>query len=405
MDESSPSHSIRCPGFQAAVDSGELDGTALADPLIEDAAAARATDVHIDPHREQYVVRLRIDGELYPVAALPRPAGEALARSIQVGADIDTATGADRLEGAAHFGPPGVSTRVAYAATVSGPKLTLRLLEASQVRHDVRELGMNQALETAMLQWAQHAEGMLLCIGPTGCGKTTTCYSLLNEMKERGRNLLTLEDPVEFVIDGINQIPLDPEDRTLPGTFAEGIRGALRHDPDTLFLGEIRDEPTAAAALDASFSGHVILSTMHARDPASAITLLRSMGARDYEIAASLKIVIGQRILRLLCESCRTERTPSEAEAAAASESGVELETLWSSEGCSNCAGTGYRGLTAVFESWPLEEEDYAAIMRREDEHALRDRLRDRGVKSLGNAAFEKVRDGETSLTEAAALR
>ncbi|MDX1681083.1 MAG: ATPase, T2SS/T4P/T4SS family, partial [Akkermansiaceae bacterium] len=326
-----------CPGFLGAVSATEEDGAELANLLVGDALeAGRVSDIHIDPQADCYRLRFRLDGQLYAVAEIPRSVGELLVRSIEVEAGIDSTSRNERMEGSAELGPSGTSIRVARALTVQGPKLSLRLLEASRIEHDIRELGMEQGDLNELLEWSSHAEGMLLCVGPTGCGKTTTAYSLLNEMKP-DRNILTLEDPVEFALEGISQIALDRDNPTQPASFAEGVHDLLRHDPDTLFLGEIRSDETARAAISASFSGHVLLSTMHSRDPAGAITLLRSMGVKDYEIAASLKIIVGQRVLRKLCGDCRQQRAAKPPEVEAAREQGVSLDQVWDAPGCEQC--------------------------------------------------------------------
>ncbi|MEX2579862.1 MAG: ATPase, T2SS/T4P/T4SS family [Verrucomicrobiales bacterium] len=405
MKNSEPESPNLCSAFTAAVSAGRDDGSILAHHLVEDAIAARATDIHIDPQQDRFLIRFRIDGRLHDAADIPRPEGEALTRSIRVDAEIDPATRPDRLEGTAHLGPRDSSARVAFASTVKGPKLSLRLLEAARVEHEIGNLGMEEPDEKALLEWASQAQGMVLCVGPTGCGKTTTCYALLREMLKRKGNLITLEDPVEFVVDGLTQVQLDAKDPSRPDTFAKGIRSILRHDPDAVFMGEIRDEPAAHAAIDASFSGHVLLSTMHARDPAGAATLLRSMGVKSYEIAASLRMVVGQRLVRLLCPDCREERPPTELEAEAAKEFGVELEASFEGKGCPACSGTGYRDRSAVFERWELTDDDYAALMKGQDENRLRAALRDRGVPSLAAAALQRARRGDTSVKEALRVR
>lgn len=260
--------SLMCPGFDQAVSAGEEDGVALADLLVGDSLEAKVTDIHLDPQGDLYRIKFRVGGQLYPVAELPREAGEQLVRSIEV----------------------------------------------------------------------------------------------------------------------------------------EGVYDILRHDPDALFLGEIRDQETAHAAVNASFSGHVVLSTMHSRDPASVITLLRSMGAADYEIAASISLVIGQRILSRLCPECRVRREPHGFEKTAARKHGVVLQAAWDAQGCSACAGTGQRGLTAVFELWRLEEADHEAILDHADEKTLRSRIRERGVPSLATAAIERAAAGKIRMDQALAL-
>lgn len=393
-----------CPGLGSAVEAGNTEGLELANLLVGDGLDANATDIHLDPQGGSCLVRFRVDGRLYAIARLPQATGEQLVRSMEVEASINPASNPDRLEGSARFGPAGTPVRVTRAMTVQGPKLSLRLLEASRINHDIRELGMEEQDQTRLMEWCTHAEGMVLSVGPTGCGKTTTCYSLLNEIKSQ-RNILTIEDPVEFTIDGLNQISLDQDQPGQPATYAEGVRDMLRHDPDTVFLGEIRDEATANAAVNASFSGHVLLSTMHSRDPVGAVTLLRSMGAKDYEIAASIRIIIGQRILRRLCRHCKQSRDAERHEDEVADELGVTLNQVSTASGCDHCGGTGHCGLTAVFELWRLEQEDHDAILAHEDENKLRVRLRERGVRSLLAAALEKAAAGKVSIVEAMALR
>lgn len=392
------------PGFRQAIKTGNKDGAELTNLLVGDALEAKATDIHLDPQRDHYRVRFRVDGRLYPVNEMSHQRGKALARSIEVGAGIDPAAQADRHEGSARFGPKDTPVRVASVTTVQGPKLSLRLLQSARVRHDIRDLGLEKEDQDRLLEWADKAEGMVLCVGPTGCGKSTTCYSLLNAMKDR-RNILTLEDPVEFTLDGLNQISLDPDSPGQPSTFAQGVHDILRHDPDAVFLGEIRDRDTAQAAVNASFSGHVLLSTMHSRDPAGVITLLRSMGSADHEIAASVSLIMGQRLLRCLCPDCREARPPKAFEREIAGEHGVDLAKAWEASGCQDCGETGHKGLTAVFELWHLQDEDYEAILAHEDEKSLRHRLRQRGVPSLAEAALERAARGQVSLTEALAVR
>jgi type II secretory ATPase GspE/PulE/Tfp pilus assembly ATPase PilB-like protein len=254
--------------------------------------------------------------------------------------------------------------------------------------------------EELLTNWAHHAEGMMLCVGPTGCGKTTTSYALLTEMIKT-RNILTVEDPVEFIIDGISQISINKEDYHLPNDFSAGIRSILRHDPDVIFLGEIRDSEAARAAVHASFSGHVLMSTMHARDPASAIILLRSMGIHDYEIAASLKIVLGQRILRNLCPKCKEKRDLKETEKEMCKKYNVHLDHAWAAKGCDDCSFTGYLGMSIIFELWELNENDYANILAHEDENKIRATIRKRNIKPMAVSALEMAKKGEIDLKEA----
>jgi len=373
----------------------------LAHALVKDATHTRATDIHLDPRTSAYAIRVRIDGEMHPASEVDRAIGEALVRAIQVAAQIDPATSAERREGRAQLGPEKASIRVGSATTVQGEKLTLRLLDAALTQRDIPGLGLGEAGETLLRDWTESAEGMVLVAGPTGSGKTTTAYALLQALQSTGQTIITLEDPVEIIMDGLTQIQLDEDNPAAPSSFEEGITDVLRHDPDAIFLGEIRDEATTRAAVDASFSGHVLISTMHARDPAGAVTLLRSMGAKDYEIAAALRLVVGQRIVRRLCSDCGEVGEPHAAEAAWLNELGRHSGTFGLARGCDACSGTGYRRLTALFELWHLGERDYEAILAHEDENRLRASLRESGVTSLLESALEKAASGEISLREA----
>jgi type II secretory ATPase GspE/PulE/Tfp pilus assembly ATPase PilB-like protein len=239
---------------------------------------------------------------------------------------------------------------------------------------------------------------MFLAAGPTGCGKTTTLYSLLHELKLSNRIIVTLEDPVEYLIDGITQIQIDMLHDL---NFAEGAKSMLRLDPDFLMLGEIRDGTSAETAVNAAISGRVLLSTVHSRDAVGAITALRNWNLPDHEIAESLSVVVAQRLVRKLCPACRRKTKPNETEKRWLKSLYLKVpSTVWKAQGCKKCRDLGYDGRTGVFELWRLSSADYHAILEHVDEISLRESLAARGHRSVLEDAMDKVTEGVTSLEE-----
>jgi general secretion pathway protein E len=297
-----------------------------------------------------------------------------------------------------NFGNGPVELRLALAPSYAGEKLSLRILDPKRIRHRIQELGLRVEDEKKIAQWLRDLSGFCLVTGPSGSGKTTTLYALLHELKLLNKSIITIEDPVEYQIDGITQIQVDPRHGL---TFASGLKSMVRLDPDYLLVGEIRDQESAHTALEAASTGRVLMATLHARDAAGVVASLHNWGLTTFEIAAHLELVISQRLVRRLCPKCRRQEavTPAEQDWLATLSAPVP-ERTWRAVGCADCRQTGYLGRTGLFEIWRKAESDYELILSHPDEHALRRRLRHRGIKSLVEDGLLKVGEGLTSLAE-----
>jgi general secretion pathway protein E len=269
-------------------------------------------------------------------------------------------------------------------------------------RRHLHELGLSPSDLELVRRAVLDARVMILLSGLTGSGKTTTLYALLHELQPAQRSIVTIEDPVEYVVNGITQIQVNPKQGL---TFAEGARGLLRLDPDVILMGEMRDPGSARVALDIADTGHLFLSSLHARDAVATITALRNFGLQDFEIAASLDLIVAQRLVRRLCLKCRKEAPPTSSEAKWLERFGQPVPRhTWRAAGCPECSLTGYRGRVGIFEVWPLREEESDLILAHTDEHNLRRRLRKQGMSTLLEDDLAKVAEGITTLAEMQAV-
>jgi type II secretory ATPase GspE/PulE/Tfp pilus assembly ATPase PilB-like protein len=383
--------------------SGEVEPAhtlALAKALIEDAVREKASDVHLDPEADGYAVRFRIDGVIVDSVTLPEEVGLRVLRAFKTRAELDPAFALRPQDGRAAIPMPGgeVSVRVATGPGVRGEKLALRLLPHTLTRPPLDQLGLSTSDHEALLRALQDVRGMILISGPTGSGKTTTVYALVRELVRAGSSVVSIEDPVETVLDGVTQLQVNERQGL---SYVEGVKGLLRLDPDVIVLGEMRDAASARAALQATDSGHVFLSTLHARDAAGTISVLRHFGLADHEIAASVDLLVAQRLVRRLCPACRRPEphTPDEAHWLRARGLPV-LDKTWRAVGCERCGGSGYSGRIGVFEIRRLTEEDADLIIAHTDEHTLRRHLRGKGTLSMLQDDLQKVAEGLTSVAE-----
>jgi type II secretory ATPase GspE/PulE/Tfp pilus assembly ATPase PilB-like protein len=259
-------------------------------------------------------------------------------------------------------------------------------------------LGVSREDAADLEEWLTQITGMCLATGPAGSGKTTTLYALLHELELSDNAVITIEDPVEYAIDGITQIQVNYAHGL---TFAEGLKAMLRLDPDFLLVGEMRDEVSARTAVEAAASGHVMMSTLHSPDAMGVVTLLRNWGVADHQIATVLQIVISQRLVRRLCLNCRTQDAPTPLEQAWLTSLNLPApQKSWHPRGCPACSQTGYAGRIGVFEIWRKTESDYRLLLEHTDEHSLRRHLRERGRKTVLEDGLVKAREGVTSLAE-----
>ena len=372
----------------------------IAVPLIQDALRARASDIHIEPQTGECRLRFRIDGTVCDVANIAKEAGQLLINQFKAIAGLDPVvrfTPRDAHARVAHNGG-ATDLRLAFTPCQSGEALALRILDPARLERKVDDLGLSDRNLHRLEQWLENVKGMFLAAGPTGSGKTTTVYSMLHELKYNDRTIVSLEDPVEYQVDGITQVQLDEKHHF---NFAEGVKYMLRLDPDYIMLGEIRDAASAHAAINAAISGRVLLSTIHSRDAVGTLTALRNWGLADHEIAESLTVVAAQRLVRKLCRDCARKTKPGSTEAAWLRSLRLPTpRTVWKAEGCSKCDNHGYLGRTGVFEFWQLDGVDYEMILSHATEHDLREHLAKREHDSLLTDGLSKVIGGVTTLSE-----
>ncbi|SEK51404.1 GspE/PulE family protein [Halomonas daqiaonensis] len=383
--------------------SGAEDDTLAAHVLLEDAARARATDIHLDPSRERWRIRLRIDGRVIDVLDLDVGNGAQLANQFKVLAGLDPMPSKIAKDGSFSWtsdeeGVEEIFLRVTAVHCVAGEKLAIRFLAPPRTFHDTLSLGIGEQGARGIRRWMDATGGMLLVAGPTGAGKTTTLYTLLNQLRLTDSHVVTLEDPVEYSIPGINQIQVDAKNGL---DFATGTRSMLRLDPDYVLIGEIRDTGSAAAAVSVASSGRSLMGTLHSRDAVGAVSMLRQLGLEDAEISATLGMVIAQRLVRRLCEHCREQWPTPSRDVEWLEAVGLEVpDQAWVPVGCEYCDGLGYKERTGIFEIWQPTQEDHAQLLRHADDAALRHSLRERGETLMIADGLAKAAAGITSLRE-----
>jgi general secretion pathway protein E/type IV pilus assembly protein PilB len=367
--------------------------------LIE-AIERRATDVHFEPFEDELRVRYRVDGVLQE-AAIPgdvRRFRPAIISRLKILSRLDIAEKRVPQDGRISLAIGGreIDVRVSVIPMIHGEAIVLRLLDRSGALFGLEELGMGEPDTARFEQTLGLPHGIVLVTGPTGSGKTTTLYAALSRINSTERKIITIEDPVEYQLHGINQIQVSGKAGL---SFARGLRSILRHDPDVILVGEIRDLETAEIAVQASLTGHLVFSTLHTNDAPGALTRLVDMGVEPYLVASSLEAVVAQRLVRLLCPVCRVEMTGPER--AAAGRYGLDGgATLWAPGGCRACGGMGYRGRTGIFEFMPVTDEVRSLILGRASSGEVRRVAREAGMRSLREDGLRLVGEGRTTIEE-----
>jgi general secretion pathway protein E len=366
----------------------------LVNAMIASAAEKRASDIHIEPFEKEFRVRYRIDGVLQVQDPPPRELKAAVISRIKLMAKLNIAERRLPQDGRIKIRTLGreVDLRVSTLPTLYGESVVMRLLDrsAGEAFYDLRKLGFTGAMLERMEFFTQLPHGIFLVTGPTGSGKSTTLYSALKRINLTDRKIITIEDPVEYQMDGINQIHVNPQ---IGLTFAAGLRHIVRQDPDVIMVGEIRDRETADIAIRAALTGHLVFSTLHTNDAPSAITRLTDMGVENYLITSSVVAVLAQRLVRVICSQCRQSARETLTPA------GESIPTFLGG-GCANCFGTGYYGRVGIFEMMQMSEAMRALIMKNEDAGVLTARARQEGMKTLREDGWEKVARGVTTADE-----
>ncbi|HTQ57643.1 MAG TPA: type II secretion system ATPase GspE [Bryobacteraceae bacterium] len=365
----------------------------LVNAMIAQAIEHRASDIHIEPFEKEFRVRFRVDGVLFNQEAPPRELKAAVISRLKLMAKLNIAERRLPQDGRIKIKILGreVDLRVSTLPTLYGESVVMRLLDRSAGDfYDLRRLGFEDAMLSRMEHFTSQPHGIFLVTGPTGSGKSTTLYSALKRINIPDKKIITIEDPVEYQMDGINQIHVNP---AIGLTFASGLRHIVRQDPDVIMVGEIRDRETADIAIRAALTGHLVFSTLHTNDAPSAITRLTDMGVENYLVTSSLVGVLAQRLVRLVCERCRTPA------ASVISPEGERLQSF-KGAGCDNCNGSGYVGRMGIFEMMELNDELRARIMKNEDAGQLTTAARRYGMRSLREDGWRKIKLGVTTVEE-----
>jgi len=368
--------------------------------LLLQALRERASDIHFEPYEARSVVRFRIDGMLRDVIEPPRALHAALVSRLKVMASLDIAEKRMPQDGrmALRLGDKSVDVRVSTLPTGPGERVVLRLLDKDAARLDLAVLGMSDATLLGVDRLIREPHGIVLVTGPTGSGKTTTLYAAMSRLDRGTLNVLTVEDPIEFALDGVGQTQVNPK---IELNVARALRSILRQDPDIIMIGEIRDLETAQIAVQASLTGHMVLATLHTNDAVSAVTRLTDMGIEPYLLASSLLGILAQRLVRCLCPDCRAVAAPTPGEAAVLERLGLpSAQRLWRAVGCTACRNSGYRGRTGIYELVLADEGFRALVHDRADEPALREACAHAGTQPLIADGARWLADGTTSLAE-----
>ena len=369
----------------------------LINGIIADAARNGVSDIHIEPYESGLVVRMRIDGVLRETLRMPPHVAPVVVSRIKVMARLDIAERRVPQDGrmGLTLGGKLLDVRVSTLPSRAGERVVLRILDKENAGIDLPALGLDPAMFGLLSGALTEPNGIILVTGPTGSGKTTTLYAALRMLNDGSRNILTVEDPVEYAVDGVGQTQVNPK---VGLTFAAGLRAILRQDPDVVMVGEIRDRETAEIAVQASLTGHLVLSTVHTNDAIGAITRMRDMRVEPFLLASTLRAVIAQRLVRRLCETCRKPVPASESVAAML---GIDAgETIYEPVGCDQCGHSGYKGRIGVFEAIRVDETIRRLINEGGDETAIARHAFARG-ESLAGAARTLVREGRTTPEEA----
>ncbi len=379
----------------------------LVNMMLSDAVKARASDIHIEPYEKSVRVRYRIDGILHEVASPPKRLQNALISRIKIMSNLDIAEHRLPQDGRIRIklGEREVDLRVSVLPTSFGEKVVMRILDPTSLCLDLERLGFEPDVLEKYMKGIDVPHGIILITGPTGSGKSTTLYTTLTLKNTPDVNIITIEDPVEYRIKGINQVQIKPE---IGLTFSNGLRSFLRQDPDIVMVGEIRDAETAEIAINAALTGHLVFSTVHTNDAPGAVTRLTNMGVEPFLTTSTVSMVIAQRLMRVVCPKCKEtykvsfQKLKQLININEKDVNGQSEVTLVKGKGCENCTNTGYHGRTAIYEVLIMDDDLRDLVLRREPAHVLKRTAVAKGMLTLRDAAIRKMLAGITSIDEVA---
>jgi type IV pilus assembly protein PilB len=395
-------------GRDKSIDLDELKELSESNPVkkllnlvLLQAIRDKASDIHFEPFEDEYKMRYRIDGVLYEMVPPPKHISAAISSRIKVMANLDIAERRLPQDGRISLAVGGrpVDLRVSVLPTMFGESVVLRVLDRSQLRLDLGNLGLGEHDLKMFRALIEKPNGIIIVTGPTGCGKTTTLYSALTELNSIESKLITTEDPIEYDLDGIIQVQMKPD---IGLVFARCLRSILRQDPDIIMVGEIRDLETAEISAQASLTGHLVFTTLHTNDAPSAVARLLDLGTEPFLITATVEAVVSQRLVRKICTRCRTEFEPTEEQLMELSLKPEDIrgKKFYYGKGCSSCNKTGYRGRTGIFEIMVFNDEIRDLIMRSASTAVLREAAQRNGMKLLRENGLEEVYNGITTIDE-----
>jgi type IV pilus assembly protein PilB len=371
------------------------------DKIFQDAIAYRATDIHLEPDKEKLTVRFRIDGFLYEYRNFPAELCKAIVSAIKVLSNLDIAQKRSFQDGSFSLAIKDrkIDIRVSVSASQYGETMVMRILDPQEGLVDIANLGILPESENQFRSLAFRNDGLVLIAGPTGCGKTTTLYAVLNKVNNLGKNIVSIEDPVEYKITNVTQIPINLRAGV---TFANSLRSILRQDPDIIMVGEIRDIETAKIAIEASLTGHLVFSTLHIKDSVSTIMRFFEMGFERYLISSSISGVISQRLVRLLCPQCKIPYIlPSDKSFSYQEDIKLKAgEQVYKAKGCNYCTNTGYRKRIGLFEILVIDKKIKELINNKASEEEILAQAKKQGMITLLEDGLTKIRQGLTSVEE-----
>ena len=372
----------------------------LVDSVLQEGVKRRASDIHVEAFEQDVSIRYRIDGRCYQVARPPKSLALALASRIKVLANLDVAESRLPQDGRMFLKAEGreIDLRISTLPTLHGESIVMRVLDRGSLDKTLAQLGMDAKMQQSVEQIIQRPHGLFLVTGPTGAGKTTTLYACLSRLNKPEVKLITTEDPVEYELKGLVQVAVNPK---IELTFARCLRAILRHDPDVVMIGEIRDLETAKIAVQAALTGHLVFSTLHTNDAPGAMTRLLDMGLEPFLVTSTVAAVLAQRLIRALCPKCRTPYEASPEDLQALRITGEELEHhLMRPTGCEGCQGLGYWGRIGLYELFPMSESIRPMIIERVGVTEIREKAQAEGMRTLREDGIAKVLAGVTSVEE-----
>jgi type IV pilus assembly protein PilB len=369
----------------------------LVDLIIRQAIDEHASDIHIEPFKDKISLRYRIDGKLYEIPPPTKYLHLPIISRIKILSKLDIAEKRLPQDGAflVRMEDRTIDLRVSTIPTIYGEKVVLRILDRSAIVLNIDQLGFDAKQVEQIRKVIKSPYGLVFLTGPTGSGKTTTLYAILNEVKGPTKNIITIEDPVEYKLDGVNQVQVKPE---IGLTFANALRSFLRQDPDIMLVGEVRDLETAQICVRSSLTGHLVLSTLHTNDAASAVSRLIDIGIEPYMVAPSLLAIVAQRLLRKLCPDCKEAYEPTPEQI---SDIKIKADLIYKPKGCAKCNQIGYRGRMCIAEVMMVNEKLRDLISQRVPFQKIREVARESGMQTLYESGIKKVEEGTTSLEEA----